>query len=66
MKTVVEQQVLSTLGNLRQEVESNGITEAASDMWAHALSLHRKARVEESGVAIDDSALPAFLRRQAG
>lgn len=66
MKTVVEQQVLSTLGNLRQEVESNGITEAASDMWAHALSLHRKARVEESGVAFDDSDLPAFLRKQAG
>jgi hypothetical protein len=66
MKTAVEQQVLSTLGNLRREVESNGITEAASDMWAHALTLHRKAKVEESGVAIDDSDLPVFLRRQAG
>lgn len=63
MRTAVEEQVLSTLGNLRREVESNGITEAASDMWAHALSLHRKARIEESGVAIS---VPAFLRNGEG
>lgn len=48
MRTAIKQQILSTLGNLRQEVESNGMTEAASDMWIHALSMHRKARIEES------------------
>lgn len=66
MRTAVEQQIIGTLGNLRQEVQQNGITEAASDMWAHALQMHRKARAEEHGVEISDEDLPAFLRRQAG
>lgn len=66
MRTAVEQQVLETLSNLRREVSENGITEAASDMWAHALSLHRRQRIEETGVETDDSDLPVFLRKQAG
>lgn len=64
MKTMVEAQIHSTLANLRGEVQTNGITEAASDMWAHALSMYRKAKDNE-GSPIEDVVLPTFLRRQA-
>lgn len=57
-------QIHSTLGNMRQEIQANGITEAASDMWAHALSMYRKSKINE-GSEIDTAHLPMFLRPQA-
>jgi hypothetical protein len=58
-------QIHGTLQNMRAEIQSNGITEAASDMWAHALSMYRKSKSNE-GTEIDMNDLPMFLRPQAG
>lgn len=61
-------QIATTLANMRQEVSANGISEAASDMWLHALSMYRKHKLNEEPHAQlpDESQLSMFLRPQAG
>lgn len=60
-----EQQVRDTLRNLRSEVADKGVTEAACEMWSHALTMYRKTKADE-GVDLDTASLPMFLRPQAG
>lgn len=66
MDNMVEIQVRTTLANLRGEVHANGITEAACEMWSHALTMYRRAKAAE-GIELDDNAsLSMLLRPQAG
>lgn len=44
---LIEQQISDTLKNLQTEVERNGLSEAANEMWLHALALRRVSRTPE-------------------
>lgn len=65
-KNATTAQIHGTLRNMRDEIQANGITEAAGDMWAHALSMYRKAKANEGAPIEDTGSLPMFLRPQAG
>lgn len=67
MKDATSKQISQTLANMTAEVRDNGITEAASDMWLHALTMYRKHKlgVDTTDVPQDTTALPMFLRPQA-
>lgn len=66
-RNAVTGQIQDTLRNMHREVQDNGVTEIASDMWDHALRMYRKHKNMEdpnSDFAFDPST-PVFLRRQA-
>ena len=46
MTTPTETQIITTMENFKQEIAKNGITEAADQMWNHALRL-RQVRDQE-------------------
>lgn len=69
MRDATSKQISETLANMTAEVRDNGLTEAASDMWLHALSMYRKHKLHEDPghqPAFDDSQLSMLLRPQAG
>lgn len=68
MRDATSKQISETLANMTAEVRDNGLTEAASDMWLHALSMYRKHKLNEEPHAQlpDESQLSMFLRPQAG
>jgi len=48
MKTnPITDQIVGTLGNMRREVSTQGITNEADAMWQHALSLYKMRREGE-------------------
>lgn len=62
---IVGQQVVNTLKNLRREIDANGISEAACEMWSHAISLQRRRKPATAKFSVFDPTLPSLLRRQA-
>ena len=65
MNNATSKQIVTTLANMRSEVAANGISEAASDMWLHALTLYRRDKGLAPVPASNLEDLPMLLRRQA-
>jgi hypothetical protein len=68
MNNATSMQIRGTLSNMRAEVQANGVTEVACEMWDHALTMYRKSKGHAPrpvGFNVFDPTLPAFLRRQA-
>lgn len=65
MRDATSRQIAQTLANMTAEVKANGINEAASDMWLHALTMYRRHKLGETIPGVRNEELPALLRRQA-
>ena len=65
MRDATSKQIAQTLANMTAEVKANGISDAASDMWLHALTMYRRHKLGETIPGIPNNELPALLRRQA-
>lgn len=62
----VQDQIVSTLHNMRREIVMYGVTPEADTLWQHAMELHRMRRKSPRPVVnTTDHGLPAFLRKQA-
>jgi hypothetical protein len=51
MTTPTEAQILATIESFKREVAENGLTEAADQMWLHALRL-KQVRDREPAVVL--------------
>lgn len=66
MRDATSKQITQTLANMTAEVRENGISEAASDMWLHALTMYLKAKGLPALPPLTGfDELPSLLRRQA-
>ena len=65
VRDATSKQIAQTLANMTAEVKANGISDAASDMWLHALTMYRRHKLGETIPGIPNNELPALLRRQA-
>lgn len=47
MTMATSEDIISTLRRMRREIQENGLTESAGDMWLQALEMRRKYKLSD-------------------
>lgn len=66
MNDAVSDQIVDTLANMHREIEANGINDAVDSMWAHALSMYWKRKLDRRAAPVNNAQSSTLLKLRAG